>query len=186
MRGSHGSSRDRFGSPVIPSGSDVQAWAEDINGGTIIGERGSAISDGGSGDGDRFPHAGGRAVAAVPVIISGGYDDSNTAMVKLNMGSHVSGVILASHPLGTYRPNSLVDTVRGTATQAHRSNGGFAGRRCLLGDPVEAGDAAVRWRGSVTVDDKKEGKKVYMSELKPRPLSPRTFTAMTLEALATP
>jgi len=37
----------------------------------------------------------------------------------------------------------------------------------------------------VTVSDEKE-RKVYMSEVRPLPLSDRTFTAMTVEDFATP
>ena len=44
----------------------------------------------------------------------------------------------------------------------------------------------VRRRGSVTIGGKKEVKRTYTSDHEPLPLSLRTFTAMTLEALATP
>ena len=122
VRSSHGSSRDHVGLPIVPSGNDVQARSPDINGCTEIGERGLCILDSRSADGDRLLNASGRVVAGVLVIVSGGYDDCDTAIVKLKMESLVSSVAVTSHSLGAYRYDSLVQGSRSTATQAHRSN----------------------------------------------------------------
>ena len=124
--GGHGSSGESFGTPIIPSGSDVQACGEDIDGGTIIGKHSPAIGESRSGDSDRLPHAGRRGVAAVPVFTASGYDDGNTAVEKLKMESPVNGVAVTFHLFGTYRPNGRVDTAGSTATYAHRSDRGFA------------------------------------------------------------
>jgi len=122
VRSSHGCSRNGFGPPIIPSGSDVQAGSEDIDGGTIIGELGPCILDSRSGDGNRFPNTSGGGIFCVPIIVSSGYNDGNTAVGKLKTESFVSGAAIASHPLGAYRFNSPVNTDRSTAAQAHRSN----------------------------------------------------------------
>ena len=186
MRSGHGGSRDGFGLPVIPSGSDVQTGSENINGGAIIGELSPCVLDGRSGNSDRFSNASGRGVLRILVIVSGGYDDGNTTVIKLKTESFVSGVAIVFHPPGAYRFNSPVNTGRSTAPQAHRSNRGYPSPCCLFGDPVHAGDTVVRWRGLVTVSGMNEGKKAHMSDHEPLPSSPRTFTAMTWEALATP
>ena len=86
MRSSHGSSRDHIGLSIIPSGNDVQAGSEDINGSAIIGEAGPCITDIRSGDSDRLLSAGRRVVARVIVIVSGGYDDGDAAVIKLEIG----------------------------------------------------------------------------------------------------
>ena len=83
-------------------------------------------------------------MARVIVTIPGCYNDGNTAVEKLKAESLVSDVAVTFHPLGAYRFNSLVEAVRSTAAQAHRSNRGVASVRCLLGDPVNAGDTVVR------------------------------------------
>jgi len=83
-------------------------------------------------------------VARVIVTVSGGYDHGDATVVKLKMGSFVSGVAVTFHPLGAYRSNGLVHAVKSTATQAHRRNRGFAGVQCFLGDPEDAGDTVVR------------------------------------------
>jgi len=184
--GGHRGSRDGLGLSIVPGGSDVQARSPDVDGGTPVGELGLYIRDSRSSDSDRLPNTGGGEAAGVLVIVSCGYGDGNTAVVKLKIESFVSGVAVTFHTLGTYRYDSFVESVRGTAAQAHRSNGGVAGPPCFLGDPVNAGDAVVRRRGSVTVGDKKEGKEAYTSEFEPEPWSLRTFTATTLEAFATP
>jgi len=144
VRGSHGCSRDHFGLPIVPGGNDVQAGSPDINGGTEIGEVGLHIGDSSSGDGNRLLNASGRVFARVIVIVSGGYDDGNTAVVKLEMESLVSGVAVTFHPLHTYRYDSRVHGGRSAATQAHGSNRGFAGPPCFLGDPVNAGDTVIQ------------------------------------------
>ena len=92
MRGSHGSSIDVFGPPIVPGGSDVEARSPDINGGTKVGERGFCVIDGRSGDGNRLRRAGRRVSARVPVVVPGSYDDGNTIVVKLKTESLVSGV----------------------------------------------------------------------------------------------
>jgi len=66
------------------------------------------------------------------------------------------------HLLSTYRYDSLVETDRGTATQAHRNNRGFTGPGRFLGDPVNAGDTVVPRNGSVTITGKKEGKALHV------------------------
>jgi len=143
VRGSHGSSRDHIGPPIVPSGNDVQTGSPDINGSTVIGEVGLYVGDGRSGDGKRLPNAGGREFARVSVAVSGCYGNGNTAVVKLKVESVVSGVAPTLHPLGTYRHNSAVEGVRDTATQTHGSNRGFAGPPCFLGDPVNPSNAIV-------------------------------------------
>ena len=45
-------------------------------------------------------------------IISGGFDDGNTYVVKLRVGSPVSCVAVTFDPDGAYPFNSLVHTVR--------------------------------------------------------------------------
>jgi len=88
--GGHGGSRDGFGLSIVPSGSDIQAGSPDMDGGTPIGEIGLAIVESSSGDGDCFSNAGGGVVARVFVVVSGGNDDGNTAIVELKMESDVS------------------------------------------------------------------------------------------------
>ena len=119
VRGSHGSSRNHLGLPVVPGGDDVQAGSPDINGGTKIGEVGLDIQDSGSGDSNRLPNASGRVFARVIVTAPGGYDDGNTTVIKLRTESLVSGAVVASHPLGAYRYNSCIHGGRRTTTQAH-------------------------------------------------------------------
>jgi len=143
VRSGHGSSRDHVGLPVVPGGDDVQAGGPDVNGGTKVGERGLCVLDSSSADGNRLLNTSGRVVARVTVIVSGSYDDGNTAVVKLKMKSLVS-FIIAFYPLGAYRYDSPVQGGRGTTTQAHRSNRGFTGPPCLLGDPVNASNAVVQ------------------------------------------
>ena len=186
MRSSHGSSREDSGPPIIPSGNDVQAGGEDFNGKSIIGEACPCITDIRSGDGECKLGAGRRVLARIIVIVSGGYDDGDAAVVKLKMESLVSGVAVAFHPLGTYRFNGLVHAVKKTTSQAHRSNRGSARVQCFPGDPEYAGDTVGRCRESATISGKRETKKAYTSDHVPLPASLRTFTAITLEALATP
>ena len=145
MRGGHGSSRDHLGPPIVPSGNDVQAGSEDINGGTVIGEEGPLIIDIRSGDGDRLRNAGRGVVARVIVIVSGSYGDGDAAVVKLKVESFVSGVAVTFHPLGAYQYHSPVEGVRRTATQAHRSNRGFPSRPRCFDDPEHAGDTVIWW-----------------------------------------
>jgi len=116
VRSSHGSSRDHVGLPIIPSGNDVQAGSEDINGGTIVGEEGPLIIDIRSGDSDRLCNTGRRVVACIIVIVSSGDGDCDTVFIKLKMESLVSGVVVTFHPLGAYLQDSLVKGVRRTAT----------------------------------------------------------------------
>jgi len=142
VRSSHGSSIDVLDPSIIPGGSDVQAGGPDINWGTKVGERGLCVVDRRSGDGDRLLRAGRREVARVSVVVPGGYDDGNTAVVKL--GLLVSGVAVTFHSLGTYHFNSLVHGDRSTATQTHRSNGGPPCPPCFFGDPEHTGDTGVR------------------------------------------
>ena len=85
VRAGHGSSVVGIGLPVIPGGSDVQAGRPDINGSTIIGELGLRVIDSRSSDGDRLLNPGRRVVARVLVKVSSGYDDGDTAVVKLKM-----------------------------------------------------------------------------------------------------
>ena len=144
MRGSHGGSRDHIGPPIVPSGNDVQAGSPDVNGSTVIGERGLYVGDGRSGDSKCLLNASGRVLARVVVIVSGGYSNGNTAVVKLKAESRVSGVAVAFDSIGAYRHNSLVEGVRRTTTQAHGSNRGLASPPCLLEDPVNSGDTVVR------------------------------------------
>jgi len=70
----------------------VLTGSPDINGGTMIGELGLCIIESRSGDGDRLLTAGGRVVARILVIVSGGYNDGDTGVVKLMVKSLVSGV----------------------------------------------------------------------------------------------
>jgi len=157
-RSGHGRSRDHFGLPIVPGGNDVQARSPDVNWGTITGEVGLHILDSGSGDGNRLLNAGGRVIARVTAT-PGGHDDGNTAVVKLGVESLVS-IAVAFYPFSAYRYDSPVRGDRSTTTQAHRSNRGFAGPRCFLGDPVNAGDTVVQRRGSVAVGDKKGGRRL--------------------------
>ena len=144
VRSGHGSTRDRIGPPVVPSGSDVQAGSKDIDGGTIIGEVGPLIIDIRGGDGDRLLSAGRGVVARIVVIVSGGYDDGDAAVVKLEVESLVSSVTVTFRSLGAYRFDGLVHTCNSTATQAHRSNSGSTGVQCFFGDPEHPGDTVVR------------------------------------------
>ena len=144
MRGSHGSSAQCFSLAVIPGGSDVPTSSPDINGGTIIGEAGLRIIDGGGGNGDRLLNASRRAVDRVLVLVSGGYNDGDTAVVKLRIESLVSGVTVTFYPPSAYRSNSLVHNCRPIASEAHRSNRGTACPPCFSSDPVNAGDTVVR------------------------------------------
>ena len=96
VRSSHGSSRDHVGPPIIPSGNDVQAGSEDVNGGTKIGEVSPFIIDIRSGDSDCLLNAGRRVVARVVVIVSSGHGDRDTMFVKLRMESLVSDVTVNS------------------------------------------------------------------------------------------
>jgi len=88
--GGHGGSRDGFGPSIVPSGSDVQAGSPDINWGTPVGEVGLLVSESRSSDSDCFLNPGGGVVARVFVVVSGGNDHGNTAIVELKMESHVS------------------------------------------------------------------------------------------------
>jgi len=144
MRSSHGRPRDHIGTPVIPSGNDVHARSEDINRGTKIGEGGPCIMDITSTDSDCLLSAGRRVVDCVGIIVPGGYDDCDAAVVKLEVESLVSGVAVTFHPLGAYRFDGLVDAVESTTSQAHRSNRGYAGVQRLLGDPEYPGDTVIR------------------------------------------
>jgi len=102
MRSSHRSSVDGVSLPVIPGGSDVQAGSPDVNRGTVIGEAGLRIINGRGGNGDRLLDAGRRVVACVLVIVSGGYDDGDTAVIKLGAESPVSGdTVTFIHPAHT-------------------------------------------------------------------------------------
>ena len=140
VRGSHGSSRDNIGPPIIPSGNDVHAGSPDINRGAPIGEIGLDVGDSRSADCKGLQNARGRIFARVLVVVPCGYGDGNTVVVKLKAESLVSGVAVTFYLLGAYRHNSLVEGFRSTATQAHRSNRGYAGTPCLLGDPIDAGN----------------------------------------------
>jgi len=124
VRSSHGGSAHGFGLPVIPGGSDVPASSPDVNGRTKIGEIGLCIINSRSGDSDRLQSAGRGVVSRVPVIVSCGYDDSDAAVVKLEMGSRVSGVVVTpyrpAHTALTARfiilslsPATLIDTTEG-------------------------------------------------------------------------
>jgi len=144
VRSSHGSSGEHFSSPIVPSGDDVQAGSEDVDGGTIIGEVGPRIIEIGSGDGDRLLDACRRVVARVIVIVSGSYDDGDAAVVKLKIESLVNGVTVTFRSLDAYRFDGLVHTCNSPATQAHRSNSGSAGVQCFFRDPEYAGDTVVR------------------------------------------
>ena len=143
VRSSHGSSVNGFSLPVIPGGSDVQAGSPDVDGGTPIREVGLCVIDSRSGDGDRLLNTGRRVVARVLVVVSGGHDDSDTAVVKLKMESSVSGVAVTFHPSSAYPFDSPVQSGRSIDPQAHRSNRGIAGPPCFFGDPVDAGDPVV-------------------------------------------
>jgi len=185
VRSSHGCSVGGTGSPIFPGGSDVHAGSPDIDGSTVIGEPGLLVINIRSGNGDRFFSAGGRPVARVPVKVPGGCEDGDTKVVKLKIESRVSDGAAPFHPPSAYLSNGLVNSDTIVVTQARRNNSGSAGPRCLFGNPNSAGDTVVQWRGSVTTSDKK-GEKTYNQEARPSPSSARTFTAMTLEALATP
>ena len=82
-------------------------------------------------------------MARVTVIISGGYYDGNTAVVKLKMKPLVS-VGVGFYPLSAYRYNSPVRGGGSATTQAHGSNRGFAGPPRFLGDPVNTGNTVVQ------------------------------------------
>ena len=85
MRSGHGSSRGQIGLPIIPSGDDLRAGSEDINWGTKIGEDAYFIIVSRRGDSDRLLNASGRAVARVLAVVPCGYDDRDTAVVKLRI-----------------------------------------------------------------------------------------------------
>jgi len=187
VEGGHRSSRQDFRLSIVPGGSDVRTGSPDVNGRTVIGELGLGVVESRSRDRDYFLNAGGRVAARVGVVVSGGHDDGNTGvLVELKMESHVSGVD-TSHPLDTYRFDSLVDAVGATAGKAHSDDAGSGGLDHIFFDPLNAGDTVGRRRGSVQSPSVARGsKKAYMSDHEPVPLSLRTFTAMILEALATP
>ena len=86
VRSSHGSSRDHVGLPIVPSGNDVQTRSPDIDGSTEIGEVGLDVGNGRSSDGNSLQNASGRVFARVIVIVSGGYDDGDAAVIKLEIG----------------------------------------------------------------------------------------------------
>jgi len=144
VRSGHGRSFVDVGLPARPGGYDVQAGSPDINGGTIVGEVGLRVIDVRSGDGDRLLNAGRRVVARVFVIVSGGYDYGDTAVVKLKMKSPVSGVPATFHPVSAYPFNGRVHSDRNIASYAHRSNRGITGPPYLVSDPVNAGNTVVR------------------------------------------
>jgi len=110
MRSGKGSSREHFGLPINPSGYYIRAGSVDINVGTVTGEGGRCILECGSGDGNRLLNASGRVVACV-TIASCGYDDGDTAFVKLKMKS--SSVVLSpasihsAHTATTAASNAL-------------------------------------------------------------------------------
>ena len=144
VRSGHGTSREHLGLPIIPSGYDINAGSVDINEGTIIGGGGHCILECRSGDGNRLPNAGRRVVLHVIVIAPCGYDDGDTAVVKLKMESLVSGVAITFHTLSAYRYDSRVQGGRSTPTQAYRGNRGFSCPFCFLGDPVDTGDTVAQ------------------------------------------
>ena len=144
VRSGHGGSADNVGPPIVPSGSDVQAGSEDINGCTIIGEEGSLIVDIRSGDSDRLRNAGRRVVGRVVVVVSSSYGDGDATIVELKVGPLVSGVAVTFHPLGAYRYNGLVEGVRRTATQAQRSNRRFPSPPCCFDDPEYTSDTVIQ------------------------------------------
>ena len=91
-----------------------------------------------------MPNTGRRLVARVTVIVSGGDHDGDPAVIKLKMGSLVSGVTVMFHALDAYRYNSTVEGVGRTATQAYGSNRGFAGPPHFINDPEHARNTVVR------------------------------------------
>ena len=95
-------------------------------------------------DGDCLLSASGRVVDCVSIIVPGGYDDRDAAVVKLEVELLVSSAAVTFRPLGAYRFNGLVDAVKSTTSQAHRSNRGYAGVQRLLGDPEYPGDTVIR------------------------------------------
>jgi len=144
VRSSHGSSVDGVSLPVFPGGRDVHACSPDIDNGAKIGEVGLRVIDVRSADGDNLFDAGRRGVARVLIIVSGGYDDGDTTVVKLKMESNVSGVAATFHPLSAYPFDSPVNTDGGFVTQAYGNNRGNAGPRHLIGDPISTCDTVVQ------------------------------------------
>jgi len=86
----------------------------------------------------------------------------------------VSGVAITFHPLGTYPFNGLVHAVRSATIQAHRGDRGIIRVLVLysFGDPVHPIDGVFLWHGPVAINDKKEEKTAYMSEVQPLPSLP--------------
>ena len=121
----------------------MQAGSEDVDGDTEIGKAGLRIIEGRSSDSDRFLDAGRGGVARVLIVVSGGDDDSNTALEKLKIESLINKAAVTFRQLGTYCFNSHVYGVRSIATQTYRSNGGFTGPRRFFSNPVDAGDPVV-------------------------------------------
>ena len=144
VRSSHGSSAVIECLPAGPGGNDVLAGSPNINDGTIIGEVGLRVIDIRSGDGDRLLNASRRVLACVLIIVSGGYDDGDTTVIKLKMESNVSGIAATPHPPSAYPFNGVVNTDMRFVFQAYGNNRGSAGPHYLFSDPINAGDTAVR------------------------------------------
>ena len=144
VRTCHGSSAENFGPPTRVGGCDVLAGGPDTNASTIIGVAGLRVINIRIGDGDRVLSAGRRLAARVLVIVSGGHDDGDTMVVKLKIESRVSGVPTAFHLPSAYLLNGRVNSDVRFVTYAYGSNRGMASPRCLVGDPLHAGDTVVR------------------------------------------
>ena len=144
VRTGHGSPFHGYGPSAREGGNDIDSGSPDINDGTIIGARPLRVIDIRSGDGDRLLKAGRRVVARILVGISCGYDDGDTTVVKLKMESYVSSVLATFHPLSAHIFNGVVDSGIRITNHAYRSNRGIASPRCLIGDPINAGDTVVR------------------------------------------
>ena len=85
------------------------------DGGTVIGEAGPRIVELRSGDGEHLLSACRRIVARVISLVLGGYEDGNTAVVKLTTESPVSSVTVTFHPFDACPFNNLTHAVRSPA-----------------------------------------------------------------------
>jgi hypothetical protein len=110
VRSSHGGTRDGVGTAVEPGGQNGHTRGVDVDGSSVVGERGDAVRAVGGTDGVSRGFGSGRVVGSIAAIVTSGNSHENTSSDSVGNGSVDSGGLGTSERHGA---NSTVGAAAG-------------------------------------------------------------------------
>lgn len=188
----HRGTRDGVGGLVttVPGGEDVESGRKDVDALAVVGEVGAVVPKGGGTDGHGLSGAGRRVVAGVLVVAKGQQKPNSVELYSLSSSDGKVETRLDGSVDG------VVKRLRLATTEGHVGDGslvlGLAGLdELLLGVGVGLGSllsspARASANRPITTHENTHTTPATTSLMLPDPFEPRTLTATTSAALATP